>query len=89
MTLSPVFFFCFALGTCIETQSLFDNAAVMKTISQKVVSIIPKINVYFLCKYSSNAFIMSIEDKTLKNYVTEKIHKAHQIPREAVQQLLK
>lgn len=60
----------------------------MKTILHKVVSIIPKINGSLLCKYTNDAFIMSVEDnKTLKN-VTEKLHKAHHTPREAIQQLL-
>lgn len=62
----------------------------MKTIFNKMVSIISKINGSLLCKYASDVFMMSVEDnKTPKNYVTEKLHKAYHTPREAVQQPLK
>lgn len=57
----------------------------MKTIFHKVVSIISKINGSLLCKYASDVFIMSVKDnKTHHNDVTEKLHKAHHTPREAV-----
>lgn len=76
--------------TCVKTPSLFHDAGFMKTIFHKLVSIISKINGSFLCKYACDAFIMSVEEnKTLKIDATEKLHKAHHTPREAVQQLLK
>lgn len=80
------FFFFFAFGNlCKNSFSMIQPFPIF----HKVVSIIYKINIPLLCKYTNYVFIRSVKDnKTLKNYVCEKILKALQTPREAVQKPL-